>query len=82
VVCAVAGAEAVSRLRAGRVWRGLRASSAEFGEPPWEYAKLGINIAKTTDGGWAISGAADRPSQPHFVTDGWPSPDQLAFLAC
>jgi hypothetical protein len=66
VVCAVAGAEAVSRLRAGRVWRGLRASSAEFGEPPWEYAKVGINIAKTTDGGLGDQRRCGSPKPASF----------------
>jgi hypothetical protein len=50
MVCAMAGTKAVSRLRAGRVWRGRRESSVVFAELPREYATDGALVVNR-DGG-------------------------------
>jgi hypothetical protein len=57
---AVAGAEAVSRLRAGRVWRGRRGSSVVFAELPREYATDGALVVNR-DGGWGDQRCCGSP---------------------
>jgi hypothetical protein len=93
---ATAGAKAVSLSRAGRAWRGPRASSVEFTAPPKAYAtggvpavspdisRVAVDISATTDG-WLGRSATLRIAQASLgvvvLSDARVSRDQLAFLA-
>jgi hypothetical protein len=92
---AMAGTKAASRSWAGRAPRGLRVSSAEFREPPREYATGGVpavnpdgcrvdfDIAGMTNGGLGDQRRCGSPKPASFVflSGGWVPRDQLAFFA-